>query len=240
MGTILGWFGVRDIGASRVIEELRATCAIASREDIPEMFRVFEQVPPRKGLSFWRKQAPTWTLVLLEGSGSEYLPADSAPTWAQALSLRFSCSSISFFLLSNTWSYAVFQNGKEVVAQESYTLPVPEVYGDRERGGEVLGIDSALFDKYVKDDRDEPFPGDKFAPSDAWVHTDFARHIGLIYPDDSLEGTVYVPSATELQSAGAEWKGLPARLKVREPPPHPFAKGEELDLDNFPAGDDPF
>jgi hypothetical protein len=242
----LGWFGVREASAHRVIEELRAACAIANREDIPEIFRVFEQAPPARGLAFWRKQAPMWTLVLLEGSGSQYaVPAHSAPMWAQALSLRLSRPrpTISFFLLEGGWSYAVFDSGNEVVAQESYTLPVPEVYGDRKRGAEVLGIDSPLFDKYeqaLKEGREEPFPGDEFAPTDEWGHTDFARHVGLFYPDDPSGGAVYTPSATEIQSAGAAWKGLPARLEAPEPPPHPAAKGEEIDFENFPSGDEPF
>src|ERR1700722_19571046 len=131
MAICLGWFGVRDTPGSQVIEELRGACSIASREDIPDAFRVFEQRPGPKGLAFWRKQWPAWTLVLLEGAGSQYaVPAHAAPAWAQALSLRLSRPTISFFLLEGGWSYAVFENGKEVVAQESYGLPTPEVYGD--------------------------------------------------------------------------------------------------------------
>jgi hypothetical protein len=244
MAICLGWFGVRDAPCSRVIEELRSACAIANREDIPEVFRVLEQARPPKGLAFWRKQSPTWTLVLLEGTGSQYaVPAHAAPAWAQALSLRLSRPTMSFLLLEGGWSYAVFENGQEVVAQESYALPTPEVYGDRKRGGEVLGIDPALFDKYeqaLNEGRDEPFPGDKFAPTDEWRHTDFARQVGLVYPDDPSGGTAYSPSPSEVQNAGTEWKGLPARLQAPKPPAHPAAKGEEIDFDNFPTGDDPF
>lgn len=150
---------------------------------------------------------------------------------------------MSFFVLEGGWSYALFENGEEVVAQESYTLPTPAVYGDRKRGAEILGIDAALFDKYeqaLKDGREEPFPGDELAPTDEWGHTDFARHFGLVYPDDPSSGSVYTPSDTEMQNAGTEWKGLPSRLEAPEPPGHPAATGEEIDFDKFPSGDDPF
>jgi hypothetical protein len=244
MAICLGWFGVGDTPGSRVVEELRAACSIANREDIPEVFRVLQQDRRPTGLAFRREPSKTWTLVLLEGAASQYaVPAHAAPSWAQALSLRLSRPTVSFFLLEGGWSYAVFENGREVVAQESYALPTPEVYGDRKRGGEVLGIDPALFDKYeqaLKEGREEPFPGDEFAPTDEWGHTDFARHIGLVYPDDPSGGSVYSPSAAERLNAGTEWRGLPARLQAPEPPPHPAAKGEEIDLDKFPSGDDPF
>lgn len=243
MATCLGWFAVRQVAGARVIEELRGACSIAKRDDVPETFRVFEQGPKPKGLAFWRKQEPAWTLVILEGAGSQYaVPAHAAPTWAQALSLRLSRTTISFFLLEGGWSYAVFENGREVVAQESYALPIPEVYGDRKRGGEALGIDPALFDQYaqaLKEGREEPFPGDEHAPTDEWGHTDFARRLGIIYPDDLSGGTVYSPSEAEAQSAGAAWQTLPARLEPPRPPPHPAAKGE-IDFDAFPSGDEPF
>jgi hypothetical protein len=236
MSICLGWFAVRDTPAPRVIEELRRACSIANREDIPELFRVFDQPP--------RPKSPLWTLVLLEGTASQYaVPAHAAPTWAQALSLQLSRPTISFFLLEGGWSYAIFDAGQEVLAQESYTLPTPEVYGDRNRAGALLAIDPALFDKYehaLKEARDEPLPGDEFAPTDPWSHTDFARHIGLAYPDDPSAGTAYAPTPADRQTAGTEWSGLPARLPVPEPPPHPAAKGEEIDFDNFPSGDDPF
>jgi len=244
VATCLGWFGVRDATGARVMEELRAACSMASRDDIPQVFRVFEQPSRPKGLAFWRKQRPSWTLVLLDGAESQYaVPAHAAPSWAQAVSLRLERPTVSFFLLEGGYSYAVFDSGREVVAQESYTLPSPQVYGDRSRGAQVLGIEPALFDKYeraLQEGQEEPFPGDEFAPTDEWVHTDFARHFGLLYPDDPSGGTPYSPSAADRQKAGTEWTGLPARLDVPEPPPHPAAQGTEIDFDNFPSGDDPF
>ena len=243
MSWCLGWFGVRGVDAARVIDTLHATCSSARRDDVPEIFRVFDNVVSSKPRAAWAEVAPRWSLVLLEGSGSQYdVPAHSAPSWAQAVSQRLGVPTMSFFLLEGGWSYAVFENGREAVAQETYILPVPQVYGDRARAAQLLGVDASVFDQYeraLQEGREEPFDGDEFAPTDEWGHTDFARHFDLVYPADPTGGVVYRPTASEIASAGIQWKGLAPRLDMPEPPPHPAAKGE-IDFGKFPSGDDPF
>lgn len=237
MANCVGWFGVRGATAADVARELRATFPSAKRDDIPEYFMVFEP-PPGAGAS------TGWTVVILTGSGSQYaVPGYSAPSWAQALSLRMGAPAVAFFILEGGWSYWVFDSGNEVVAQEDYSLPLPEVHGDVARGAALLGVDESIFGRYeqaCRDGREEPFPGDEYPPSFEWGHLDFARRLGPVYPGESDPGQRVTPSQEEISSAPAEWQGLPQRLPLPQAPPHPQATGKEIDLENFPSGDDPF
>jgi hypothetical protein len=150
---------------------------------------------------------------------------------------------VAFWIMEGGWSYWVFDNGNEVVAQEHYTLPLPAVYGDVARGGKLLGVDESIFGRYEqawRDERSEPFPGDEFAPTDEWGHVDFARRLGLHYPDKPDAGQPVTPSQEEISSAQSAWQGLPKRLDPPQPPPHPQATGKEIDFESFPSGDDPF
>ena len=136
----------------------------AKRDEIPELFRVFEPPPASTGRGFWRKASAStgWTVVLLDGTGSQYaIPSYSAPSWAQALSLRMAAPAVAFWTMEGGWSYWVFDSGNEVVAQEHYTLPLPAVYGDVVRAGKLLGVDDSIFGRYEqawRDERDEPSP----------------------------------------------------------------------------------
>lgn len=110
-------------------------------------------------------------------------------------------------------------------------------------GRTKLGVDDSIFGRYEqawRDERDEPFPGDEFAPTNEWGHVDFARRLGLHYPDQPDAGQPVTPSQDEISSAQAEWQGLPKRLDAPEPPPHPQATGKEIDFQSLPSGDDPF
>jgi hypothetical protein len=243
MAISLGWFGIRDVSAKAAESALRATMAMAKREEIPEYFRIFEPPSTARTLAFWRPKRSPWTVVVLGGTGSQYqVPAHSAPMWAQAVSQQMRAVAISFVLLEGGWSYAVFDGGSEIVAQESYALPKPQVYGDRARGALVLRCEPTLFDRYeaaLVEERPVPLAGDQYAPTDEWSHLDFARHLGLVYPDEK-SGTIFSPSRSEREQSGSEWRGLPTRLAMPNSPPHPQAKGQEIDFDNFPSGDDPF
>lgn len=215
MGSTLGWFGVRGTTVKRVVEELRASYVMANRDDIPQRFRLFEQVQSAKNLR--------WTLVILRAGADEdpsTAPAFAASTWAQALSFRFGRPAISFLVHDGHWSYSVFDNGSEILLQEQRSAAFTEVFGDRSRAAELLQVDPSLFGRYelaLREGRHTPLEGDRFAPSNEWAHTDFARALGLEFPSDTVGSVVYAPNQADTALAGVEWRGLPVRLLALSP-----------------------
>ncbi len=218
MGVKLGWVAVRVNTTEVVKNALGEICKMAKREDIPSDFRVFD--PPRASkLAFWKKTQLPWTAALL--GSAEY----SAIEWAQALSTHLNVPTVAFYVGDGGWSYAVFDGGVELIALEHLAVPPATLVGDRARASALLDVDVAIIERYEqawKDGRTTPFPGDEFVPTNEWAHIDFARHLGIIYPNDpQQQGTVIVPTVLQRESAPATWQGLSKRLAVPEQPARP-------------------
>lgn len=244
MATCLGWFATLGVHSTRLAAELLASTPSAKKEDVPSSFRLFEQNGQSTGWGPWKKTKVEWTLSFLEGEGGQYsAPAHASAEWAQAVSLRMNVVTVSFFLLEGGWSYSVFEGGKEIAAQEHYTLPQPEVYGDIEHAARILGVEASLFRVYeqaLQEENEEPLPGDEFAATDEWMHTDFARRLGIIYPDDYDSGKTLNLPPVEREKCGKAWSGLPERLQAPDSHAETTGESREIDFDNFPSGDDPF
>jgi len=196
--TRLGWFGVRGATAKRVVEELRSACVLAARQDIPIEFRLCEQPG--------RTRAQSWTLVLLEAGGAGGpAKANRAAHWAQALSFRFLRPAIAFEPSGGQWVWSMFDAGREILVQE----PGPALFGDRAHAAELFGVEAALFDtrsQALEEHRAGRRPGDIFAAAD------FARHLGLRFPQEGDAFVRYAPSPADVELAGAAWRvSLPSR-----------------------------
>lgn len=208
----LGWVAVRQSTTDAVLGALREVCAVAKREDIPTDFRVFD--PPRTSkLAFWKKTHTPWVVALL---GSHHY---SAIEWAQALSVHLKVQTVGFFVSAGGWSYSVFDVGSEVIAFEHLSSPPPVLVGDVARASALLDVDRVLIERYEQawhagpEAHTKPFPGDEFLPTNEWAHVDFARHLGIIYPNDpQQQGKVFVPGPELRARSPEEWQGLPKRL----------------------------
>lgn len=207
----LGWVAVRVSATQVVLDALREVCTVAKKEDIPVDFRVFD--PPRTSkLAFWKKTHTPWVVALL---GSHHY---SAIEWAQALSVHLNVPAVGFFVSEGGWSYSIFDGGSEVVALEHLSAPPPVLVGDRARASSLLDVDVALIERYVNawgEEHLKPFPGDEFLPTNEWAHIDFARHLGIIYPNDpQQQGKLFAPGPEMRMRAPEAWQGLPKRLEA--------------------------
>ena len=208
----LGWFSVRDIGLPALVTELRSKAASLPREAVPDEFLVTE--------------SGRWASANLGGWELAYVH-----DWAQAVSKTRLAVVLSFRATEGLWEWRLFASGENVAGMEPRAAGRVFLFGDLRAAGSLLSVDAELFKSYCRTyyvpepvqgliaqllGRDlgsslRAFPGDTHSPYEEWAQVDFARRLGIEYPDRGAAKELSVQTEKR-QATPRQWPSLPPRL----------------------------
>lgn len=150
-GDALVWFAASAASCDEVVAALEAHGALPGVV-IPEAVRT--------------ASSGTWC-ALADAAGRQR----RADSWARGVSAALEAPTMSFFVWSGRWSYALFDDGDPIVALESH-YGDPVIVGDVDRGAQALGVDA----RHLRDAQARA--------GDPAAHRALAAHLGITVPSE--------------------------------------------------------